>query len=405
MQTDQAAIHGDAPKPTHPHPCPVKKAVKPMETSNSTTAKDKAISAKGKGGRAGDKSAAGANVKHPESDTEDEEQEVSTAGPTKFGVAAGHILHWRSSIPAKPSSDTAALKDRQPSTMPSDFSSIAPSSKLIRGSTVSSSGAPLTPINTITSAGADSMADHFVTLFADNNLDESVKYSQALAWCQDFFYAYHNTNLAPKQLNALQPDTVTDDNGNMNVEVAHPAAASLIDYASDTDMESDLEPPPSMQHKLADIEDDLTDNDAIEDDTIEDDIMVGDDFVDDCASMIEEDLLSSEVGFMSHIKPIVKIKSEPVSLWVTFMVTNVGIKHKAPVTKWTKSSIAHTCSLSSISSASSGATLGPVEVEILPCSAYRIKNLPGGSQAVTRWSVMFIPTLISAIGDQDEVWG
>jgi hypothetical protein len=58
---------------------------------------------------------------------------------------------------------------------------MVPSSKLTRGSTVSSSGAPLTPINTITGAGADSMADHFVTLFADDDLNESVEHSQALA--------------------------------------------------------------------------------------------------------------------------------------------------------------------------------------------------------------------------------
>jgi hypothetical protein len=30
--------------------------------------------------------------------------------------------------------------------------------------------------------------------------------------------------------------------------------------------------------------------------------------------------------------------------------------------------------------------LTSVEVEILPHSAYRIKNLPGGPRAVTRWS-------------------
>jgi hypothetical protein len=44
-------------------------------------------------------------------------------------------------------------------------------------------------------------------------------------------------------------------------------------------------------------------------------------------------------------------------------------------------------------------------VEILPHSLYNIKHLPGGPQAVARWSAIFIPTLISAIGDQEEVWG
>ncbi|KAG1800173.1 uncharacterized protein BJ212DRAFT_1305311 [Suillus subaureus] len=46
-----------------------------------------------------------------------------------------------------------------------------------------------------------------------------------------------------------------------------------------------------------------------------------------------------------------------------------------------------------------------VTVEILPCSSYRIKHLPGGPWAVARWSAVFIPTLISTIRDQEEVWG
>ncbi|KIK33821.1 hypothetical protein CY34DRAFT_18133 [Suillus luteus UH-Slu-Lm8-n1] len=127
--------------------------------------------------------------------------------------------------------------------------------------------------------------------------------------------------------------------------------------------------------------------------------MADDDFV------IEEDTPSSDVEFVGHSKPVVvKTKSEPVSLRVTSAVTNVGVKHKAPVAKRTKSSVAHTRSLSSIASATSRAVSNSVEVEILPRSAYRIKNLPGGTQAVARWSAVFIPTLIFAIGDQDEVW-
>ncbi|KAG1839911.1 hypothetical protein DFJ58DRAFT_733127 [Suillus subalutaceus] len=104
----------------------------------------------------------------------------STAGPAKFGVAAGRISHWRLEIPEELTSAAAASKHRRPSTMPSDFSSMVPSSKLTRGSTVSSGGAPLTPINTITGAGADSMADHFVTLFADDDLDVLRPYSSSI---------------------------------------------------------------------------------------------------------------------------------------------------------------------------------------------------------------------------------
>ncbi|KAG1803025.1 uncharacterized protein BJ212DRAFT_1487242 [Suillus subaureus] len=230
-------------------------------------AEDKAISAKGKGGRAGDKSAASANVEHPESDTEDEEQEVRVPGAHK---KKGKRMVLPVKMPMRDAIEATGLIDE--STMPCDNNKkfddvIAPSSKLTRGSTVSSGGAPLTPINTITGAGADSMTDHFMTLFADDDLDESVERSQALAcmskqkWATHGIkissmvpntsiqtnLAHHNTNLAPKQLNTLQPDTVTDNNGDMDVEVARPEVVSLVNYASDTDMESDLELPPSTQ--------------------------------------------------------------------------------------------------------------------------------------------------------------
>jgi hypothetical protein len=127
----------------------------------------------------------------------------------------------------------------------------------------------------------------------------------------------------------------------MNVEATPPVVASLVNYGSDTDMESDLEPPPSTQvprgyydadirraaalartstshstilatsvkRKLADMEDGLTD----------DDFMVDDDFV------IEEDTPSSDVEFVGHSKPVVvKTESEPVSLRVTSAVVSFG---------------------------------------------------------------------------------
>ncbi|KAG2123297.1 hypothetical protein DEU56DRAFT_760106, partial [Suillus clintonianus] len=75
MQTDQAAARADAPKPTRPRPRPVKKVAKVAETSNLTMTDDKAVSANGKGGRAGGKLAARANVEHSESDAEEEEEE------------------------------------------------------------------------------------------------------------------------------------------------------------------------------------------------------------------------------------------------------------------------------------------------------------------------------------------
>ncbi|KAG1734411.1 uncharacterized protein EDB91DRAFT_1250923 [Suillus paluster] len=61
METNQAAMCADAPKPSHPRPHPVKKGVKASDTSNMTTVcgqegagivADKAVGAKVKGGRA-----------------------------------------------------------------------------------------------------------------------------------------------------------------------------------------------------------------------------------------------------------------------------------------------------------------------------------------------------------------
>jgi hypothetical protein len=97
-----------------------------------------------------------------------------------YGIAAEHISGWRTDIPPAGSKPSSGLRKKL-STMPSNFSSTAPSSKLTMGSTISSGGAPLTPIDTIADAGADNVADHFTTLFADDDLDESVERSQALA--------------------------------------------------------------------------------------------------------------------------------------------------------------------------------------------------------------------------------
>ncbi|KAG1853646.1 hypothetical protein F4604DRAFT_1933047 [Suillus subluteus] len=81
MEADQAAARADAPKPSRPHPCPVKKAVKAPETTSLTTAADEAVGTIGNGGRA-DKSAASANIEHPGSE-EDEELEVQMPGACK----------------------------------------------------------------------------------------------------------------------------------------------------------------------------------------------------------------------------------------------------------------------------------------------------------------------------------
>ncbi|KAG1882714.1 hypothetical protein F4604DRAFT_1921312 [Suillus subluteus] len=110
--------------------------------------------------------------------------------------------------------------------------------------------------------------------------------------------AHCNANPAPKQLDQIEPDVTTDDGAfnivdndlEMNAKTA-PFIISLVDYISDTDRESDLEPPPSAQvpkgycdadlqpprltpsysscptsvkRKLVDAKDDFTDDDLIE---------------------------------------------------------------------------------------------------------------------------------------------
>ncbi|KAG1726727.1 uncharacterized protein EDB91DRAFT_1254229 [Suillus paluster] len=333
---------------------------------------------------------------------------------------------------------------------------------------MSSGGALLTPIDT-PDAGANNVSDLFTTLFADDELTDSVERSQGLArmsklkaaqgvkisWkvsensLLQMKLAHRNANLAPKQLDPIEPDVTADDGAfnlmdndlETNAKTA-PLVTSLVDYDSNTNRESDLEPPPSVQvpkgyydanlrpprlapsytscptgvkRKLVDAEHDLTDDDLIEDNLFKDNLMITDDFAieDDLMLMdvIEDDLMimdhvanedspSSEIEFVAHVKPVVKTEYKPVPLQ-----TGISIKCNAPAAKQLKSSR----SVSSIPSTMKpqAGPMNPLEVtvEILPHSSYRIKHLPGCPQAVARWSAIFIPTLISAIGDQDEVWG
>ncbi|KAG1801993.1 uncharacterized protein BJ212DRAFT_1487474 [Suillus subaureus] len=509
LQTDQAAACADAPKPSRPRPHLVKKAAKAPETTDLTTAANKAVGAKGKGGRA-DKSAASANIEHPGSE-EDEELEVQMPGgctkkkgkrtvipvktpvrdaidvagaliasestqahdddklsdldvsplaPKKFGLA-GHILNWMSSIPIGGSKPFSNLKHRSSGAL-SAISSTTPSSKLTRGSTMSSGGALLTPIHT-PNVGPNDMSDLFTTLFADNELTDSAKCSQVLAHMSklkaaqgvkisqkdsipQMNLAHRNANPTPKQLNQIEPDitaddsafNIVDDNLEMNVKTA-PVVTSLVDYDSNN---ADLWPPhiaPSysshstgVKRKLIDAEDALTEDDLIEDNLLEDNLfednlMIMDDFViednlmlmdviedDDLMitdQQVEEDSPSSDIEFVGHVKcvvkpePVVKTEYKPVSLRLTSTVTSISVKRNAPTAKRLKSSHSVSSIPSTIKLEAGPTNPLEVTVEILPCSLYRIKHLPGGPRAVARWSSVFIPTLISAIGDQDEVWG
>ncbi|KAG1800176.1 uncharacterized protein BJ212DRAFT_1305314 [Suillus subaureus] len=254
----------DAPKPNCPRPCPVKKAVKDPETTDLTTAANKAVGAIGNGSRA-DKSAAGANIEHPGSE-EDEKLEVQMPGaskkkgkrmviPVKTPVrdvidVAGALIANKSTQACdddkssdsdvtqicigKPSSKSNLKHCDRASGVPSTISSATPSSKLTRGSTMSSGGALLMPIDT-PNAWANDVLDLFTTLFADSKLTDSVKHSQALTCMSkskasqgvkisqmvsensqlQTKLAHRSANLAPKQLDPIEPDVtaVTNSGG------------------------------------------------------------------------------------------------------------------------------------------------------------------------------------------------
>jgi hypothetical protein len=104
----------------------------------------------------------------------------SPPGSKKFSHI-GRIPNWRTHIHiGKPSSESNLKHRGRASGAPSTISSATPSSKLTRGSTLSSGGALLTPIDT-PDAGANDVSDLFTTLFADDELTDSVERSQALA--------------------------------------------------------------------------------------------------------------------------------------------------------------------------------------------------------------------------------
>jgi len=63
--------------------------------------------------------------------------------------------------------------------------------------------------------------------------------------------AHRNTKVALEQLDPIEPD-VTANDGAFNIPEqtkakTTPQMASLVDYGSNTNRESDLEPPPSAQ--------------------------------------------------------------------------------------------------------------------------------------------------------------
>ncbi|KAG2062202.1 hypothetical protein BDR06DRAFT_1027445 [Suillus hirtellus] len=203
MQADQDNACVDAPKPKHPRAHPVGKAAKTLKTSDSTmdggqagaeiVAADKPVVAKGKGqkGRAR-QLAAGANVEHPASDEDLEEEPVAAkpqrkkatkplvrdaiealnAGvviksfdgstkardanvqklqldiPKKFSYS-GRIPGWVSTVPANASKPSSVSK-----VTTSHPRSTTTFSKLTRGSTISSNvPPPSTPIS-IPNAGS-----------------------------------------------------------------------------------------------------------------------------------------------------------------------------------------------------------------------------------------------------------
>ncbi|KAG1775764.1 hypothetical protein EV702DRAFT_1198963 [Suillus placidus] len=467
MMTDQAAAHVDAPKPGRPRARPVMKAVKALEASNLTMAGSQASAE-----IAGDK-AVGAQVKTPVRDAiqatgslidgslidgsmeacDDDDLSVEVLTPTdKKFTLAGRIPGWRSDIPtgvgSKPSSKAT------PSTAaPSTTFKSTPSSRLTKGSTISSGSVPLTPIST-SDAGVNIMGSHYTAWFEDDRVNDSIERSQAHARMNakvpqgikispQVNDVSLPTNIIPysnilvrdsEELDPIEEDVgndgffmlsdIDDDNDklgednkdnkdnsimfntsedqfDMDTEVS-PAVVPLVDYksGSDSSMGSDNQPPPSTQVPRG-----YSDNQPPPSmqpcSTIPAIKRKLADFEDDSSSSSDVEFVGQ--GYQAAVK---KEESELMSLRQT-SVTDVGVTKKAAVAKKLKPSVTHT-HLASI--ASSQATSGPTNpptapsMQILARSQYRMKNLPGGGQGAHLWKAKFIPTLIMCIGDQDEVW-
>ncbi|KAG2081174.1 hypothetical protein BD769DRAFT_1399263 [Suillus cothurnatus] len=218
MQANQATVCTDAPKPTHPHPRPVKKGAKALETSNLTTAAEKAVGAKGKGGRA----AASANVEHPASE-DDEELEVQMPEACKKKGKRTVILV------KTPVRDAINVAHDDESSDAIDGNSSMQAPKNTVWSIASQFGGREFPSRALSSPHL------YVKIKGCSGRQNFSQGPREFSTSMNL--AHRNAKVALKQLNPIEPDVTAETTKAKTT----PQMASLVDYGSDTDRESDLD--------------------------------------------------------------------------------------------------------------------------------------------------------------------
>ncbi|EGO04776.1 hypothetical protein SERLA73DRAFT_68444 [Serpula lacrymans var. lacrymans S7.3] len=458
MQVTQQNAHADAPKSRRPCPCPhqvkhISDASGSKAANEGNTAAD-SIVVKGvqKGHEGQAKGKCAADVAQLASD---EEEEIPAPAKSKLkkalktavrdaieavsdavdGTVQAHISHgntdavptpahlkfqlagriqgWGAGIPAtgvKPLSKYAKSTSSASSFVPQTMSSIATLSTapsiVSRGSTVSSCPPPPTPVNS-PFPGDDIVMSGTSGPF-NNAMDDSVEREAALA-C---------TSKGKGVLIAVNTSLLDNTDGVDSMDVAdvgdqieNNITSSESDIEADSnDMDltpplhpvdgnnADLMPPHSTQVPMAQ----APARSAVK-----------------LHRKVTDPLNSeSKVKIMENIDEFkAVIKSEPLTQHVTSS-TDIAVMMKAPAAKRLKlhlstiandgsnSSIDTTASMSDVSGLSVNTKNAMVntQVTILPRSQYRMRHLPEGCQAFSKWSGEVIPTVILCVGDEDEFW-
>ncbi|KAG2340121.1 hypothetical protein BDR05DRAFT_1002702 [Suillus weaverae] len=449
MQADQDAAHVDAPKSQCPCARPVGKAVKALKTSDSTTVggqvgaeivtANKPVVTQGKGHKGRAKQlAAGANVEHPTSDEELEEESVATKtkrkkitkplvrdvieavsnagiiidGSTKAHdrdihqkmsdipkfTIAGHIPGWVSNFPmiaSKPASKVA----------PSIHSQSAGSalSKLTRGSTISSNvPPPSTPISIPNAEGFTGSA--FSNLYASDEDKDKELFTKPLSHFTGK-KVLMGVAIISKALNDVLPSNVTHC-GVTSV----PEQPDLIEDADNMDVLNDFcdqliamngdygdSMPATQPDFLRHYRPNSGASQATEyDSDLEPPPLTQKPMSQSIFSVDFDSLAASQKQKMSPILDDDELLMLLSDIELT-STTNVATMLKAPPVKQLKSESSATTGTNSRCAITSPS-------KAIACSAYRKKHLPKGCQMANKWAREFIPTAIHCIGDLDEVW-
>ncbi|KAG1862696.1 hypothetical protein F4604DRAFT_1683836 [Suillus subluteus] len=464
MQADQDNAHIDAPKPKHPRACPVGKAAKTLKTPDSTmdggqagaemVATDKPVVTKDKGQKGRSRQlAAAANVQHPASDEDLEEEPVAakpqrkkatkpavtmsllltetalfffdvtinnsdTASPKKFSFA-GRVLGWILTVPmntSKPSSMSKATTHSHSTSIGSAFS------KLTRGSTISSNVPPLSTPISIPDAGST-----FSNLYASDTDEDEDKglFTKPLSGFKGKKALTFQPilQIASKALDDVfprgaisepeQPDPIEDAQHAEILSDIHdqiifmnsgigdipppPQLAFLGDYKSNSDDSHELQAvdydsdlvPPPLAQKP-------TSHSAF---PVDFELLAASQKRKQPPLLSNDDLLSpssdDEIMEVTNDR-MITVKAELLlNQLIASCQTNIATTLKAPPAKRLKSE-----SSTTTITGSHHAIATPTKA--IACSAFRKKHLPKGCQMANKWAREFIPTAICHVGDLCE---